>query len=197
MSENLKNQIILNSRLNISNILYVVMAIQRKRNVDLTKIPGLGKIQDEGVLSNLPTVNDSSSITPIQEDNSDRKFKRYRGRKLICFQIHLKLHRPVKKNKYGNHFQHHRHPNKYHLQIYRVIMKVWLDFLLRIEKKLFLGTPKTNAEKTTKKLSFAEYRKRNEEKKRKEKEEKAKREAEIKKQEESRLSGDQLSAVLT
>ena len=62
---------------------------------------------------------------------------------------------------------------------------------------VILGTSKTNTEKTTKKLSFAEYRKRNEEKKRKEKEEKAKRDAEIKKQEESRLSGDQLSAVLT
>ena len=48
-------------------------SLKRKRNVDLTKIPGLGKIQEEGVLSNLPTVNDPSSITLIQEDNSDRK----------------------------------------------------------------------------------------------------------------------------
>ena len=50
-------------------------SLKRKRNVDLTKIPGLGKIQEEGVLSNLPTVNDPSSITLIQEDNSDRKLK--------------------------------------------------------------------------------------------------------------------------
>ena len=60
-------------------------SLKRKRNVDLTKIPGLGKIQEEGVLSNLPTVNDPSSINLIQEDNSDRKFKIYRGHRLINF----------------------------------------------------------------------------------------------------------------
>ena len=60
-------------------------SLKRKRNVDLTKIPGLGKIQEEGVLSNLPTVNDPSSITLIQEDNSDRKSKIYRGHRLTYF----------------------------------------------------------------------------------------------------------------
>lgn len=139
----------------------------RKRNVDLTKIPGLGKIQEEGVLSNLPIVNDPSSITLIQEDNSDHSSQ------TSSTSQEKQIWQPFPTSPTS---QQVPPPN------------------IQSDNE---GTPKMNAEKTTKKLSFAEYRKRNEEKKRKEKEEKAKREAEIKKQEESRLSGDQLSAVLT
>ena len=173
-------------------------SLKRKRNVDLTKIPGLGKIQEEGVLSNLPIVNDPSSITLIQEDNSDRKSKKYSGSQINPILDSSQTSSTSQEKQIWQPFptsptsQQVPPPN---IQSDNEGLNRFLWFF--IWEPGFLGTPKMNAEKTTKKLSFAEYRKRNEEKKRKEKEEKAKREAEIKKQEESRLSGDQLSAVLT
>ena len=61
---------------------------------------------------------------------------------------------------------------------------------------LVSGTPNKPTEKASKKLSLAEYTRRNKERKKREEEEKAKLEAERQKQQESRLSNDAVTAVL-